>query len=810
MRILFYEDEPFWTAGLPPALERLGHRVRLAQAGDGLARLAASLSAFGPQLILTVGWTQSHRVAQLREIRAYRAAAGDVLHVHWSTEDPCHTNVWTLPLLEVAGPDAVLTVDPGSVELLRATGYATAVLPFAAHVKSVPPIEAAGPAVVDVALVADLGAPLPAYRRQSIDVLLLPLVDGPWRVGVWGAGWEDAGAVLGRGLPEAWLRGRRPANLEAGVLRSAGCVLALQDHPGHPSAATFAALAVGAAVLAPPSPGILGFFRDGEQLLCSASGPETLRLVAACLADPLARAALGRAGRALIAGEHSYDRRAAELMRQVDAWRREKRAAGRLAPGGAWRREVVQPAAASHRGGGGLRIGFELPPWAASERLHSAHLECFADRVAAPGSVACGLAGAAPCDRVELSPRGRTVYPYDESWVAFDLAPVLDAVRGGWVEFDLDCLSGLRVDWGGPGWRPDEPLLAARALRFWPRLVLTASTVGGPACVGPDGGAVSGRPPGTGRAHGVGGVLRAGARSLGLHGRVAPAGDGEALHVGTEGVDLACAVEAGGARLLAREWVRRLNDWSREEGGVSQPQLFLASPPGGGPTVACVTKLVDNPQRGPRTLISEWIGGGLAHLLGVPHPRLHLVEVPAALLAALDLRYEGGARMVAGLGLATQYVRGSCLAWPAGLARLENPQALCGIVVLDLWMNNLDRRQLRLLPRPGRQDGARVFAVDQGSCIAGGRWTPARLGRVPPPILGADARELLERGGEPAVGLRPYLRRLRQVTRTDVAAAVHSIPPEWGLSTEDAGALVELLFGRIAPTCAVLVAAYPP
>lgn len=201
-----------YAYGLPRALRRQGHFVYVPRPEEGLGELRQVLDVVGPDLVLTMGWTQRQGPESLRSIQDHCAARRS-LHVYWSTEDPLHTDVWTLPLLAVARPDAVATISPTSVALLREFGYPTELLPFACDPGQYRPQPAHPYYAVDVALVATLYPTGPEFRRQSLEWMLRPLVGSGVTVGIWGTGWEYADAHLGFEVPRAWLLG--PAGVGA-------------------------------------------------------------------------------------------------------------------------------------------------------------------------------------------------------------------------------------------------------------------------------------------------------------------------------------------------------------------------------------------------------------------------------------------------------------------------------------------------------------------------------------------------------------------------------------------------------------------
>lgn len=72
------------------------------------------IDEFKPDLIVSMGWTPEHSREKQAWIRNATKKVNIPL-VYWATEDPLHTQNFTIPLIKKMKPDFVFTVTPFSV-----------------------------------------------------------------------------------------------------------------------------------------------------------------------------------------------------------------------------------------------------------------------------------------------------------------------------------------------------------------------------------------------------------------------------------------------------------------------------------------------------------------------------------------------------------------------------------------------------------------------------------------------------------------------------------------------------------------------
>ena len=95
--------------------------------------------------------------------------------------------------------------------------------------------------------------------------------------------------------------------------------------------------------------------------------------------------------------------------------------------------------------------------------------------------------------------------------------------------------------------------------------------------------------------------------------------------------------------------------------------------------------------QGPRALVAELIGGEIGRLLGLPVPRIVLIEIDALLARSEpDEELQELLRKSAGLNLALDYLPGS-LNWEPGLAPPPDAELAARVVWFDAFITNVDR-----------------------------------------------------------------------------------------------------------------------
>lgn len=98
MEILFLESHPMWLYGLPNGFREAGHTVMIS-GPVSRENITEMIDEFKPDLIVSMGWTPEHSREKQSWIRNATKKVNIPL-VYWATEDPLHTQNFTIPLIK--------------------------------------------------------------------------------------------------------------------------------------------------------------------------------------------------------------------------------------------------------------------------------------------------------------------------------------------------------------------------------------------------------------------------------------------------------------------------------------------------------------------------------------------------------------------------------------------------------------------------------------------------------------------------------------------------------------------------------------
>ena len=145
------------------------------------------LKEFEPDLAVTTGWTKIHTKAKLqilhRLLKKY-----EVKHAYWATRVPRWRKEWSHYYIETTHPDYIFTIDRASIPFYQNLGYSAHHLPWACN----PDFHKPGTqqikvfVFVTIAVVATAGVTWNSYRKNSVQILLKPLIEKDYDVLIWG------------------------------------------------------------------------------------------------------------------------------------------------------------------------------------------------------------------------------------------------------------------------------------------------------------------------------------------------------------------------------------------------------------------------------------------------------------------------------------------------------------------------------------------------------------------------------------------------------------------------------------------------
>ncbi len=228
--------------------------------------------------------------------------------------------------------------------------------------------------------------------------------------------------------------------------------------------------------------------------------------------------------------------------------------------------------------------------------------------------------------------------------------------------------------------------------------------------------------------------------------------------------------------------------------GGAQSHLLRAS------DGACyVTKFQNNPQH-IRVLANEMLATRLGLALGLPMPRVEVVEVSNWLIEHTeDLQIHLGGQRIpcrSGKQLGSLYVgsHGMTLDYLPQelLTRASNVADFARALVLDKWVCNADGRQAVYVRKTPRSRRYSATFIDQGYCFNAGEWTFPDY-----PLRGVFANNCVYEGVTGWDAFEPALTRAEEMDSDTIWKCAVDIPEEWYEGDRDGlHRLVEALYGR--------------
>ena len=232
--------------------------------------------------------------------------------------------------------------------------------------------------------------------------------------------------------------------------------------------------------------------------------------------------------------------------------------------------------------------------------------------------------------------------------------------------------------------------------------------------------------------------------------------------------------------------------------GGAQSHLLKAS------DGACyVTKFQNNPQH-VRVLANEMLATNLGLALGLPMPRVEVIEVSDWLIEQTeDLRINlGGSKLPcrSGKQLGSLYVGSEIPAMTLDylprelLERVLNIGDFPRVLVLDKWTCNSDGRQAIFCRKAPRSRRYAATFIDQGYCFNAGEWSFPDA-----PLRGVFGRNDVYACITSWNSFEPWLSRIENFPESSLWPLVDEIPPEWyGSAADELEQLLSRLLARRA------------
>ncbi len=217
---------------------------------------------------------------------------------------------------------------------------------------------------------------------------------------------------------------------------------------------------------------------------------------------------------------------------------------------------------------------------------------------------------------------------------------------------------------------------------------------------------------------------------------------------------------------------------------------------------ACyVTKFQNNPQH-VRVLANEMFATNLGHCLGLPMPRVEVIDVSNWLVQHTEgLRLEVARAVIpcsSGKQLASLYAGDKIEATlfdylpDAALKNVVNLEDFARVLVLDKWTCNSDGRQAIFKRQATRSQAYTATFIDQGFCFNAGDWNFPDS-----PLRGVYARNRVYETVTGWESFEPALTRAEQIDISDLSRFAAQIPQEWyEYDIDGLNRLIETLYRR--------------
>lgn len=314
-RILYLARSPKYTLGLPQGFRELNSPVFVLR-DLSKKSMEEAVDHFKPDLLITTGWAYSRHKRKHIDEFVKKVAKNKIKHIYWATEDPRWTEECSFRCIELFKPDAVLTIHPKSVSRYRRLGIPAGHLDFGCNPefnKYEPP---SSKYAYDVALVGNGGKAWKSYRKNSVEILLKPLVERGYNIAIWGNRWDRFNEeLMGFRIPKHMIKGELPYEETNKVYNSAKIIIGLQNDQGMLTSRTFEVLGSGGFLLTAPTQSVNNLFKNNVHLVCSPSPEDTVKLADYFLKDAAARKEIGRKGQLEVYLNHTYKERARRILR---------------------------------------------------------------------------------------------------------------------------------------------------------------------------------------------------------------------------------------------------------------------------------------------------------------------------------------------------------------------------------------------------------------------------------------------------------------------------------------------------------------
>lgn len=314
-RVLFIARSSKYTLGLPQGFREIGCPVHVLQDINSRS-IEEAIDDFRPEVLITTGWAfRKHKRSYLEEI-VQKVAKYKIQHLYWATEDPRWTKECSFRCIEILKPHAILTIDPSSVSKYLHMGIPAGHLDFGCNPEFNRSILSCKEYSYDVAVIGNGGKRWKSFRKNSVELLLKPLIERGYNIAIWGKRWEHFNEnLMGFKIPEYMLKGELPYEETNKVYNSAKIIIGLQNDEEMLTSRTFEVIGSGGFLLTASTKAVNNLFKNNFHLMCSSSPEDTINITEYFLKDEVARKEIARNGQLEVYAKHTYKERALQILR---------------------------------------------------------------------------------------------------------------------------------------------------------------------------------------------------------------------------------------------------------------------------------------------------------------------------------------------------------------------------------------------------------------------------------------------------------------------------------------------------------------
>jgi len=261
------------------ALEEIGHQVYYLNqiSADGLEQ---AIKTFKPDIFFDMGWDVEHSKVTRVEMLGSILKQHNLYHAYFAEEDSLHFERWSKPYTAQTSPQFVLTRSQSCVAEYIGMGFQSMYLDVGCNPRFHRTVPLNLKYACDVSVVANAQLGWDIYRRQSIADLVLPLLDMPGQIRIWGRSWDKLKTYLGRESPSTAIWKGIISFVETPAIYSSSTInISVQSVADQVSSRTYDILAAGGFLLTSDTPGVTERLQPGVHCDVSKSSEETLEKV---------------------------------------------------------------------------------------------------------------------------------------------------------------------------------------------------------------------------------------------------------------------------------------------------------------------------------------------------------------------------------------------------------------------------------------------------------------------------------------------------------------------------------------------------